>query len=184
MNHLCILEVPHPAVLSWFKTPSLCDLYVADDLQDNNEPLDVQGQMSSLIQRSGCQIRKLSFRSCRKIHVGTLKDVEELEIHSEKETRSSIDISSLPSLRFLTIIDVIHRDIEPLMNSIITALESAKVPPRNECSAGTTPISRLERVTVELRYYVYEPYEPPKIPKRLLEIADKWPLVVFRTRRS
>ncbi|KIL61854.1 hypothetical protein M378DRAFT_812101 [Amanita muscaria Koide BX008] len=150
-----------------------------DYLQDNDEPLDVHGQISSLIQRSGCQIRKLSFRSNRKVHVGAQKDVEELEIHYLQSKDSSIDISSLPKLRFLTFIDAIHKDIEPLANSIITALKSARVPPRNECSAST-PISCLERVTVELRYCC----EQPKVLKRLLDIADKWPVVIFRTRRS
>ncbi|KIL61383.1 hypothetical protein M378DRAFT_858448 [Amanita muscaria Koide BX008] len=110
LNHLRVLEVFHPDILSWFETPSLCGLYFVNYRKD--KPLDVHEQISSLIQRSGCQIRKLSFESCKKIHVGTLKDVEELEICSENQTRSSIDISSLPKLRFLTIIGVVHQDIE------------------------------------------------------------------------
>ncbi|KAM6493928.1 hypothetical protein JOM56_010289, partial [Amanita muscaria] len=177
LNHLRLLEVPHPAILSWFETPSLCDLSFADCLQDDDdEPLDVHGQISALIQRSGCQIRKLSFKSSRMIPVGTLNDVEELEIHSEYQAHSSIDISSLeslPRLRFLTIVCWINDRIEHSVNYIITALKAARVPPRNECST-CTPINCLERVTVELRYY---DCEQPEIPKRLLEIADKWPMV-------
>ncbi|KIL61848.1 hypothetical protein M378DRAFT_13196 [Amanita muscaria Koide BX008] len=92
----------------------------------------------------------------------------------QTERDSSIDISSLPNLRFLTIIRVIHKEFD----SIVTALKSARVPPRNECSAST-PISRLERVTVELWNH-----EQSEIPKRLLDIAEKWPVVIFRIRRS
>ncbi|KIL61851.1 hypothetical protein M378DRAFT_13199 [Amanita muscaria Koide BX008] len=117
LNQLHILEVPHPAIL-WFETPSLCDLslYLVNYLLDNDEPLDVHGQISSLIQRSGCHIPKLSSRSNKKVHVGMLKDVEEPEIHYLQSNDSSIDISSLPKLRLLTFIDAIHKDIEPLAN--------------------------------------------------------------------
>ncbi|KAM6493860.1 hypothetical protein JOM56_010221 [Amanita muscaria] len=176
LNQLRVLEVPHPVVLSWFETPSLCDLSL-HSVENNDEPLDVHDQISSLIQRSGCQIRKLSFRSNREVRVGALKDVEELEIHYRRSKDSSIDISSLPNLRFLTI-SVLHEEFEPLATSIVTALKSARVPPRNECSA-CTPISRLERVTVQLWSH-----EKLEIPKRLLDIAEKWPVVIFRTRRS
>ncbi|KAM6492363.1 hypothetical protein JOM56_012087 [Amanita muscaria] len=182
LNQLRVLEVPHPAILSWFEAPSLCEICFTD-YQDYDEPLDVHGQISSLIQRSSCRIRKLSFDSDSTFYVGTLNDVEELVIDYRRSPEScpSIDISSgsLPKLRLLTIICSIHEDFEPLVNFLTTALKSARVPTRSECSSGT-PISLLERVTVELHY----DREQPKIPKRLLKVADKWPVVVFRTQRS
>ncbi|KIL57597.1 hypothetical protein M378DRAFT_171587 [Amanita muscaria Koide BX008] len=183
LNQLRVLEVPHPAVLSWFEAPSLREIYFTD-CQDYDEPLDVHEQISSLIERSSCRIRKLSFESGRKFYVGTLKDVEELVIdysHS-RGVCPSIDISSLPKLRLLTIIcsiDEESEDLKSLMNSLTTALKSARVPTRSECSSGT-PTGLLERVTVELYY----DQEQPKIPDGLLKIADEWPVVVFRTLRS
>ncbi|KIL59232.1 hypothetical protein M378DRAFT_14941 [Amanita muscaria Koide BX008] len=178
LNQLRILEVPHPAILSWFEAPSLCEIYFADYQQDYHESLDVHEHTSSLIQRSSCRIRKLSFRSGRKLYVGTLKDVEELVINYQHShgLRSSIDISSLPKLRLFTIICWIDEDFESTMNLLTAALKSARVPTRRECSSGT-PISLLERVVVEL----HDRRKEPKITKMLLEIVDKWPAVVFRT---
>ncbi|KAM6492267.1 hypothetical protein JOM56_011991 [Amanita muscaria] len=179
LNQLRVLEVYHPPMLSWFEAPSLCELYFTDDQESYNEPLDVRGAISSLIQRSGCRIRKLSFASGRTFNVGTLEDVEELVIdysHSYLPL-PSIDISSLPKLRLLTILCSIEEDFESLANSLTTALESARVSTRSECSSGT-PTSFLERVTVEL-YYDQEAQEQPKIPERLLKVADEWPVVVF-----
>ncbi|KAM6492259.1 hypothetical protein JOM56_011983 [Amanita muscaria] len=168
-------------MLSWFEAPSLCELYFTDYHKSYDKPYDVPEQISSLIQRSGCRIRKLSLASDRKSYVGTLNDVEELVIdyHHSQSVCPSIDISSLPKLRLLIIICSIAEDFELLANSLTTALKSARVPTRSECSSGT-PISLLERVTVEL----YCDQEQPKIPKILLKVADEWPVVVFRTRRS
>ncbi|KIL61468.1 hypothetical protein M378DRAFT_855990 [Amanita muscaria Koide BX008] len=183
LNQLRVLEVYHPAMLSWFEAPSLCEIYFKDCQERSNygEPLDVHGQISSLVQRSSCRIRKLSFASCREFYVGTLNDVEELVIdyHRSQSVCPSIDISSLPKLRLLTILCAIEEDFESLVNSLTTALKSARVPTRSECSSGTLT-SLLERVTVEL----YCDQEQPKIPKILLKVADQWPVVAFRTRRS
>ncbi|KAM6492341.1 hypothetical protein JOM56_012065 [Amanita muscaria] len=169
LNQLRVLEVPHPAILSWFEAPSLCEIYFTD-YQDYDEPLDVHGQISSLIQRSSCRIRKLSFDSDSTFYVGTLKDVEELVIDYRRSPGSCPSIDIICSL---------YEGFESLVNFWTTALKSARVPTRSECSSGT-PTSLLERVTVELHY----DREQPKIPKRLLKVADKWPVVVFRTQRS
>ncbi|KIL54121.1 hypothetical protein M378DRAFT_19184 [Amanita muscaria Koide BX008] len=170
LNQLRVLEVPHPALLSWFEAPSLCEIYLADHQQNHGGPLDVEGEISSLIQRSSCRIRKLSFQSGREFYVGTLKDVEELVInyrHSEG-IRSCIDVSSLPKLRLLTIICPVDEDFESSMDSLTSALMSA-----SERSPGT---SSLERVMVE----VHCDHEEPRIPESLLEIVEEWPVVVFR----
>ncbi|KAM6496231.1 hypothetical protein JOM56_008937 [Amanita muscaria] len=141
-----------PAFLSWFEAPSLGEIYLGDYQQDYDEPLDVHGQISSLIQRPSCRIRKLSFASGRKFYVGTLEDVKALVIDYQRSDgiRSSIDIAFLPKL------------------PVTTALKSVRVPTKSECSES---ISLLERVMVELRY----DHEEPKIPKRLLKIAEEWP---------
>ncbi|KIL59240.1 hypothetical protein M378DRAFT_169500 [Amanita muscaria Koide BX008] len=169
LNQLRVLEVPHPAILSWFEAPSLCELYFADYKKHNDEPrpLDVREQISSLIQRSSCRIRKLAFNSCRKFYVGTLEDVEELVIEYQRPygIRSSIDISSLLNLRFLTIICWTDKDFESSITSLSTALKS---PTRSECSYGTS-ISLLERVMVELHYR----REQSEILKRRLEILRR-----------
>ncbi|KIL61451.1 hypothetical protein M378DRAFT_166904 [Amanita muscaria Koide BX008] len=175
LNHLRVLEVYQPAMLSWFEAPSLCELYFTDYHRSYDNPYDVPGQISSLIQRSGCRIRKLSFAACRNSYAGTLKDVEELVLDYQHSICPSIDISSLPKLRLLTILCSIEEDFESLANSLTTALESTRVPTRSEC-----PASLLERVTVEL-HYDQETQEQPKIPERLLKVADEWPVVVFRT---
>ncbi|KAM6493959.1 hypothetical protein JOM56_010320 [Amanita muscaria] len=172
LNQLRVLEVPHPAILSWFEAPLLCEIYFRDYQRD----YDIHEQISSLIQRSSCRIRKLSFGSGRKFNVGKLEDVEELVING---IHSSIDISSLPNLRLLTIVCRIDNNFKSFMNWLTMILKSARVPTRRECSSGT-PIGLLERVMVELRY----DHKEPKIPKRLLEIAKKWPVVAFRTQRS
>ncbi|KAM6489131.1 hypothetical protein JOM56_015445 [Amanita muscaria] len=116
------------------------------------EPVDVHEQIFSLIQRSSCRIRKLSIGSNRQFYVGTLNDVEELVIDYLHASwiRSSIDISSLQQLRLLTIVCWIDDDddFKSSMNSLTTALESARVPTRRERSSGT-PIGLLERVMVE-----------------------------------
>ncbi|KAM6493958.1 hypothetical protein JOM56_010319 [Amanita muscaria] len=185
LNHLRVLEVPHPVILSWFEAPSLCEIYFGDYQQWQIEPVDVHEQIFSLIQRSSCRIRKLSIGSNRQFYVGTLNDVEELVIDYLHASwiRSSIDISSLQQLRLLTIVCWIDDDddFKSSMNSLTTALESARVPTRRERSSGT-PIGLLERVMVEAHYD--ESQEEPKIPKRLLKIAKKWPVVVFRTQPS
>ncbi|KAM6492345.1 hypothetical protein JOM56_012069 [Amanita muscaria] len=171
LNQLRVLDVPHPGILSWFEAPSLCEIYFTDcEDYHVDEPLDVHGQISSLIQRSSCRIRKLSFNSGRKFYVGTLKDVEELVIDYQHfhGVRPSIDLSSLPKLRLLIISCSVEEDFESLMNSLTTALKSARVPTRSECSSGTS-ISLLERVTVELQ-------EQPT--KELLKVADEWPVVI------
>ncbi|KIL61993.1 hypothetical protein M378DRAFT_166133 [Amanita muscaria Koide BX008] len=193
LNQLRILEVPHPAFLSLFEAPSLCEIYFVDLQQDYYAPLDVHGEISSLIQRSSCRIRKLSFRSSRKLYVGTLEDVEELVIDYPHfhGVCSSIDISSLPNLRLLTIICSIGGSFDASMSCLTTALKSAIVPTRSERSSGTH-VSLLERVIVGLHC----DYEESTISKRFLEIAketvkeiakkiaDEWPVVVVRTQRS
>ncbi|KIL63488.1 hypothetical protein M378DRAFT_164343 [Amanita muscaria Koide BX008] len=177
LNQLRVLEVPHPAILSWFEAPSLCEIYFTD-YQYYDEPLDVHGQISSLIQRSSCRIRKLSFETGRKFSVGMLNDVEELVVDYRNSRHGgvcpSIDISALPKLRLLNIICSIHEDFESLTNSLTAALKSARVPTRSECLSST---SLLERVTVGLQ-------GQPNIPDRLLKVADEWPVVVFRTQCS
>ncbi|KAM6492349.1 hypothetical protein JOM56_012073 [Amanita muscaria] len=172
LNKLQVLDAPHPGILSWFETPSLCEICFTDNHQKYHEPLDVREQISSFIQRSNCRIRKLSFNSGRMFYVGTLNDVEELVIDYRHfhGARPSIDISSLTKLRLLTIICSTDEDFESLMNSLTTALKSARVPTRSKCSSGTS-ISLLERVTVELQ-------EQPT--KKLLKVADEWPVVVFQ----
>ncbi|KIL57603.1 hypothetical protein M378DRAFT_171599 [Amanita muscaria Koide BX008] len=152
LNKLQVLDAPHPGILSWFETPSLCEICFTDNHQKYHEPLDVRGQISSFIQRSNCRIRKLSFNSGRMFFVGTLNDVEELVIDYRHfhGVRPSIDISSLPKLRLLSIICSTDEDFESLMNSLTTVLKSARVPTRSKCSSGTS-ISLLERVTVELQ---------------------------------
>ncbi|KIL61404.1 hypothetical protein M378DRAFT_13577 [Amanita muscaria Koide BX008] len=99
LNQLHVLEVPHPAFLSWVEAPSLCEIYFVDHHRDYYGPLDVQGQIFSLIQRSSCRIRKLSFSSGRKFYVGMLEDMVELVIDCQHSHGfpSSIDISSLPA---------------------------------------------------------------------------------------
>ncbi|KAM6490007.1 hypothetical protein JOM56_014586 [Amanita muscaria] len=91
------------------------DLYFADYQQDYDEPLDVHEQISSLIQRSNCIIRKLSIESGRRFYVGTLKD----DYLRSDEIRSPIDISSLQQLRLLTIICRID-DVNELFNSKVS----------------------------------------------------------------
>ncbi|KIL54849.1 hypothetical protein M378DRAFT_18484 [Amanita muscaria Koide BX008] len=183
LNQLHFLEVPHPAFLSWFEAPSLCEIYFADYQQSYDELLDVHGEISSLIRRSACMIRKLSLSFGGMFYVGTLEGVEELEINYQHPDapRSPINISFLPKLRLLTIMCWIE-DFDSSMNSLTPVLESARVPSRSECSPSQcstgTPVSLLERISVEL---YHQDQEPPKIPKRLLEIADKWPVVVYST---
>ncbi|KAM6493867.1 hypothetical protein JOM56_010228 [Amanita muscaria] len=160
-------------------SPSPCLPFMSYD-----ELLDVHGEMSSLIQRSACMIRKLSLSFGGMFYVGTLEGVEELVINYQHPDapRFPINISFLPKLRLLTIMCWI-KDFDSSINYLTPVLESARVPSRSECSPSQcstgTPISLLECISVEL--YGDQDQEPPKIPKRLLEIADKWPVVVYST---
>ncbi|KAK2464022.1 hypothetical protein APHAL10511_003966 [Amanita phalloides] len=191
LEHMRVLQVPFPMILSWIEAPHLQEIRLGDPDEWFCEPQSHVEDLVSLIHRSGpsCRIRRLVLRgydvSVAENIIFVLTEVEELHICTPakytifRPTAYVYSILSklvnggdhpyLPALRQLTISLDPKRTLPKLVKRVSKILKLRW--------ASTAVIVPLESLTIQL----YEEFffdTPPPLPMELVKAKLKWPSFV------
>lgn len=192
LEHLRILQVPFPMILSWIEAPLLQELRLGDPDNLFYPRLPHRMQLLSLIHRSGpsCQIRRLVLRGddivTVKHIISALADVEELHICTP-ESKAIFDRSTskyvyrilskladlnnhlyLPTLRRIAIAFDPEGTHSAMVKTVSRLLKSRRVrqPP------STLPVAPLESVAIQM---AASSLSEIQLPAELVEARRNWP---------
>ena len=177
---LRFLEIPLATILSWFTAPLLehlhvygCNAFGAYNYFHNDQPYE--RELTSLIQRSSCHIRRLTLENCRteemRIIIKTLDSVEELSVNYPSSPAIIQDVTGLDGCIYLPKLQVLQVTCIVPANHVKIAVGSFS----RLLEARGKGLSLASHDIVPLEKFVVWLTVRGKCPDKALNMVRGWP---------